>query len=593
MRKITLAVPARAKDALVTGVQGLGCLHVVAAADDPASAPAGGGPDPKDARTAERYLADAPYQRPAPRAPRRDGDPAALVRRVLANKQRRRELLERREELRARLDALAPWGEFDLPEAGALAGRSLWFYAVPRRKLARLAALDAPWREVARSHQTAYVVVIAREQPPADVMPVAPTPADGWGTRALRRALAETDDALERVELARVRLTRARPAIRRALARMADADAFRHARETMREHEGVAVLQGWAPVTAVPRLRRFVTGRGAAMLAQPPAADDRPPTLMHNARWTEPGEDLARFYAVPPARDWDPSGVLLVSFALFFAAILSDAGYGAVVAVLAALPFGVWQSAAGARVRRMTAALGAAAIGFGALAGSYFGLTPPPGSVLGRLHVIDLQDYGGAMQLAVLMGVGHIVLANAAAATAHWPRRAARARVGWVLVAAGAYAAWLGREMPGVAVAGGAVAAAGLLAVAVFRSERPVRRPVDHLKRAGDGLLGAAQITQLFGDVLSYLRLFALGLATAMLASAFNTMAGQAADSVAGVGVLLAMLVAVIGHALTFALAVVSGVVHGLRLNYIEFYGWALNGEGHAFIPLRRTEVAA
>ena len=130
----------------------------------------------------------------------------------------------------------------------------------------------------------------------------------------------------------------------------------------------------------------------------------------------------------------------------------------------------------------------------------------------------------------------------------------------------------------------------GLVAVLLFRSERPIRRPLDVLLRLAEGLLGVTQVTQIFGDVLSYLRLFALGLATALLAAAFNDIAAEVRTSVSGLGVLFAGLVLVLGPGLTFVLAVVSGVVHGLRLDYIEFYGWSLSGEGYPFEPLERTE---
>jgi V/A-type H+-transporting ATPase subunit I len=111
------------------------------------------------------------------------------------------------------------------------------------------------------------------------------------------------------------------------------------------------------------------------------------------------------------------------------------------------------------------------------------------------------------------------------------------------------------------------------------------------LKRLATGALGVANVTKAFGDVLSYLRLFALGLATAMLAATFNDLAGQVEGALGGLGVLAALITVVVGHTLTFALAVVSGVVHGLRLEYIEFNAWALSGEGYRFAPLRRREA--
>jgi len=92
--------------------------------------------------------------------------------------------------------------------------------------------------------------------------------------------------------------------------------------------------------------------------------------------------------------------------------------------------------------------------------------------------------------------------------------------------------------------------------------------------------------------VFSYLRLFALGLAGSSLASTFNDMAGQIRGAVPGVGLLLALLVLVPGHALNLLLGVTGGVIHGLRLNVIEFFNWSLKEEGHLFTPLHlRTQT--
>jgi V/A-type H+-transporting ATPase subunit I len=86
----------------------------------------------------------------------------------------------------------------------------------------------------------------------------------------------------------------------------------------------------------------------------------------------------------------------------------------------------------------------------------------------------------------------------------------------------------------------------------------------------------------LFGDVLSYLRLFALGLSSAQLASTFNELGGAAWNR-AGFGVLMAILIIVVGHTMNLLLSLMSAVVHGLRLNVMEFFNWSLPDEGYLF----------
>jgi V/A-type H+-transporting ATPase subunit I len=111
------------------------------------------------------------------------------------------------------------------------------------------------------------------------------------------------------------------------------------------------------------------------------------------------------------------------------------------------------------------------------------------------------------------------------------------------------------------------------------------------LARLGKGLAALTRITAAFGDIMSYLRLFALGLASASLAVSFNGMAASAWESIPGVGILAAVTILVIGHSLNLLLAVAGGFIHGLRLNVIEFFNWGLPEEGSLFRPFKKKGV--
>ena len=102
-----------------------------------------------------------------------------------------------------------------------------------------------------------------------------------------------------------------------------------------------------------------------------------------------------------------------------------------------------------------------------------------------------------------------------------------------------------------------------------------------------------AKLTNAFGDILSYLRLFALGLASASLAMAFNDLARDAQQNMGGFGILVAIIIIVVGHSLNFVLALVSGFVHGLRLNLIEFFNWGIPEEGIPFRAFAKPEKQA
>jgi V/A-type H+-transporting ATPase subunit I len=128
---------------------------------------------------------------------------------------------------------------------------------------------------------------------------------------------------------------------------------------------------------------------------------------------------------------------------------------------------------------------------------------------------------------------------------------------------------------------------AGMFCVVFFTS---TRGPL--WKRLGFGLKGLARISSAFGDALSYMRLFALGLASASLALTFNELAMQVSGTFKGGGLLFSSLILLIGHGLNLLLAVASGVIHGLRLNFIEFLNWSMPEEGYPFRAFERKEKA-
>jgi V/A-type H+-transporting ATPase subunit I len=133
----------------------------------------------------------------------------------------------------------------------------------------------------------------------------------------------------------------------------------------------------------------------------------------------------------------------------------------------------------------------------------------------------------------------------------------------------------------------------GFGVVFVFSSDRPVQKPLDWLWWVLDGLKGLSGITGIFGDVLSYMRLFALGLASASLALTFNQLAGQVAAAVPGIGFFFSLLILLVGHGLNVLLSLMSGVVHGLRLNFIEFFKWGMSEEGYPFRAFAKQETQA
>lgn len=610
LQKATIYGLARQRDEVLDQLQRLGCLHLI----DLPSESAGGAPEHPHrsaVHAALKYLHACPVQNSNQHTDYDHGGGCRQIAdQVLQVQRDRQQLDDQHDDLLRRVKTLEPWGEFQLPASDAIAGLGLWFYRLRHRQLAELQQLDVPWTQVNQDHQFAYVVVVSGDEPSGmlgnridlDLQPLS----------QLRSRLAEIDEQREALHWQRVALTRWTALLSRDLDEADDEVARMAARYGLIEDGHTFALQGWVPCRAAAAVREFASRQGLALVIQPPDAEDKPPTLLSNPRAVAGAEGAVTFYITPDYRSWDPTGILYVSFAVFFAMIVSDAGYGLVFGGLI-LVFWHRLSAteAGRRLRIFLVWIVGLTIAYGVLVGSYFGASPPDGSWLDRgvwkiggRSIMHDDNRSAMMLLAVAVGVLHLVLANLIAA---WQNReSARwlSGAGWAAALLGGLAMgvsqliepplvpWLAARLGavesvlrGVFWQGGVGAlAAGLGAVLLFSSDRPLWSPRirDWVWRLLDGLQATTNVSKAFGDSLSYLRLFALGLASTKLAATFNELAGDV-RGVPGVGLLLAILIVLAGHSLNVVLGIVAGVVHGLRLNCIEFFSWCLTDEGYPF----------
>jgi V/A-type H+-transporting ATPase subunit I len=594
LHKITLFGMAQEKEEVLQRVQALGCLHLNSLAPtskEPEKLPPA---HPIDAYKALRYLSGVREKRRVVRHDERF-DMQAVVTEVLHNQQRVRDAEDRSDALRERIEALRPWGNFFHTAPERLGGMRLWFYVLPRDALAELEDLELPWQVVHRDNRFAYLAVISREEPSSGLLPVPRTHTGSLPLEAVIRQWEESEIELEELLAERQALTRWINLIATHLSAAEDRAARLHAASQTLDEAPIFALQGWAPAPELPRLRVLAEERRLALLVEEPGEGDRPPTLLSNPPELAAGEDLVDFYQTPGYRSWDPSLVVFLSFTLFFAMILSDAGYAALLGLGVIVGWrAMGRSATGRRLRILAATLCGSALVWGTLVGSYFGASPSEGSALAALKLLDINDFDTMMRLSVTIGVLHIALANGIMAWQSWGQNRSKVSLGWITVALGGLLIWLGMGEGGATLVyrlGFVALVAGLLAVFLFGSERPVRSAVDLLWRTLEGLSALTNVTKIFGDVLSYLRLFALGLASASLALTFNDLAGQVADAHPGVGLLFSLLILLVGHLLNILLSLMSGVVHGLRLNFIEFYNWGLSEEGYPFRAFAKRGV--
>jgi V/A-type H+-transporting ATPase subunit I len=585
--KVTLYGPTSDKDAVLDGLQRLGCLHLNDLHRGDAEA-VDLTPHRSDAREALQYLHDSPVRRRALR-PREKVECEAVVQEVLEVRDRSRALAEEREQLRKWITDLEPWGDFELPEWAREGDLRFWFYIVPLYQMQRMAAVDLPWKVVARDHRFAYVVVVARDRPTG--MPVPPVDLEPRRLSQLRQRLEQVERDLEELDYRRIGLTLYTDVLRETLDEADDRAARQQAARRVLEEDRFFAVQGWAPAAQAAALRQFAADSGLAVTIEAPGPQDKPPTLLANPPVLRGGEELITFYMTPAYRMWDPSKVVLFAFALFFAMIIADAVYGL---LLGGILWAMWKrlgaTAGGRGLRSVMLTLVIFSIVYGVLLGSYCGVEPAEGSWLGALHILHANDQGVMMWLSIGVGAVHLALANLVTAWRHRHGLHALSGLGWAAIILGGFSVGLGKSyaLAALTTLGWIGLGLGGLLVLLFHSERPFSLlPKQLFGRLVDGLKGLLELSKAFGDVLSYLRLFALGLAAVKLAEVFNHMAASSFEA-KGISVLLGVLILLVGHTINFAMGIMGGVVHSLRLNLIEFFNWSLPEEGQRFEALTK-----
>lgn len=578
--QVTLVGQRANKSAMLAELQRFGGLHVYSHARKGLTASSDVIPEPVG--QAVMYLKSCPAQRRQVKHAS-EFDQHKVLRQVLENQHQRTAQLALLDTLRERREALLPWGNFTFAPAEEMAGYRLWFYLVPNYQLAMLNNSELAWQCVHKDHRYHYIVVIHPTEPNEQQIPFTRSHTGTASLALIEQQIEQAEITLEAIDAERVALTRWLHQLVACITTAQDEAALTEVQGLTDDSEHFFVLLAWVKKDAVQRLHRFCQQHAIVCVTRDPEPNEHPPTLLHNPEAIGGAEQIVRFFQLPSYHSWDPSRVVFFSFAAFFAMILSDAGYALLLLLLTGAKWKTWQGVKKTRrLSRLLLTMALFSLVWGITVGSYFG-GAPPAEVLAAMVLVNMQDFDAMMRLSVSIGVAHLVLANAMMAYVRRRHWSAIASLGWAVTCVLMWHAWqygyhAGHLLLGIVC---------LVAIILFTGESGSEWQWQQRWR---GLVALTQVTQLFGDALSYLRLFALGLASASLAMTFNQLATDVAHAVPGLGLLLQIVLLLIGHALNFVLTLVSGVIHGLRLNLIEFYHWSLADEGYAFQPFAKQE---
>jgi len=596
LKKITICGLSKEKTSVLNALQDLGCLHLVSLKESVAESNKTLPEKPENSIKALKFLLDCPKKRHQV-IEAKNQPVEQYVTRVLEIQQSIRDISDSRDATAARIKEVKLWGDFDFPPHTDLAGLNLWFYIVPVGKISAIPKKGWVWKIVHKTNRFAYLVVVSKQEPDPAIMPVSRTHTGVLSLTELKNNLNQQELTLEDLQAEREALTRWIFLITKSLAYSEDKNRLLNAAEKTLDADEVFAIQGWVAETNVKRVLEFTHQHQLATLVADPMLNESPPTLLENPSQFKVGENLVGFYQTPGYWDWDPAIPVFFSFSLFFAMIMSDAGYAGIMGIML---FIYWRRLGMntnlQRLRILATTLTISSLVWGILVGSYFGITPDQFSLLGRLKVVEMNDFEMMMRLSICVGVLHLTMANFFKA-GQLSKQGFRLfePIGWIAIMWGAVLLWFDHTFTSpeswFLLTGKTLIGMGGLSVFLFSGERSIKKPVDVVLKIFDGLKSLAGVTRIFGDVLSYLRLFALGLASASLAITCNQLAMQARE-IEGLGLLYSILIILIGHSLNLMLSLMGAVVHGMRLNCIEFFNWGLSHEGFPFKAFSKKEIS-
>ena len=363
----------------------------------------------------------------------------------------------------------------------------------------------------------------------------------------------------------------------------------------------VMLMEGWIPVDCEATVRQHLDESSVYYEIRDAIKGDNVPIKLKNNWFNKLYEVLTGMYGMPEYTEFDPTPLIAPFFSLFFAFCVGDAGYGLMLILLGFFLKKKMPSMRG--MMNLVISLGIFTVIIGAILGTCFGVSLidqswVPENVKQFMVAGKIGDtnYDKQMVAALIIGVIHIsvaLLIKATVSTIRFGFKNTLSDWGWFLVVVGSVITgtlMFLNLIPANVSKWTFIIIGGVGAIGIYLLNDLHRNVFVNI---GAGLWGTYNMASgLMGDTLSYMRLYALGLAGGMLGGVFNTLATMSGDAVGGVvGWIVCGLILVFGHTLNIAMSCLSAFVHPLRLNFVEYFKNAgYEGTGVSYRPFATVE---
>lgn len=612
MKKFTFLVTDREYDGFIDAIRDMGVVHVTQLQHGATS------PELQEAMSTEqRYraaldflaIAGKKYVKEAAVDVPKLASPEELLQRVEQLQAQEKELMVRDVELNREVEQLEPWGNFDpdaLKRLTKVTGMEIHFFACRPKSFRQEWVNDYFAIRVCEEKKKVCFVTFSATCPEIQAEHIS---LPDRSLQQVKDELARTVKSISSVRGEMVAIGDAmRPMLEAGRLEMQNEISLSrvHLSDERTCGDVLRLMTGWVRADSTDALVAYLDGAHIYYEMEDPAYEDDVPVQITNGRFSRLFEPILRMYSLPNYHDLDPTVFFAPFFMLFFGLCMGDGGYGLLI-LLVGLYLAFKGNEQTRSYGRLACWLGLMTVVCGLATGTVFGvnLTEQDWAFLAPVKKYILSDtgcgpifgYSPMMVLSVIIGfvqvlLGMILKGCKAMKNYGWPY--AIGTFSWVVALVSAIVLMVLPEGSVFAYAFYAIIGISVLGIFLYNNPSAYKSPIlGPFMNIGAGLWNTyGMATGLLGDLLSYIRLFALGLTGGILGFVFNSLALNLTDGMSWTYRWLPLvLLLLFGHGLTFALSMISAFVHPMRLTFVEFFKNAdYSGGGKEYDPFRKLK---